>query len=504
MTLDLSPAQRHAFARAAELANPQQLRWRKDPAAWARERMGAELWSKQVELLRSVAENRRTAVRSGHGTGKTYSAGLLALWFIDIHPPGEAFVISTAPTYDQVHALLWEEIRKGHRKAGLPGVVTLDDQWKLADGTLVGQGRKPPNHVEQAFSGLHRRYVLALLDEACGIPAWLWVAVETVTTNDDCRLLAIGNPDDPQSEFFNVNKPGSGWNVIKISVMDSPNLTGEPVSDHLRKMLTSKEWVEDKKSRWGERSGLYMSKILAEFALDQDPWITVPYGTIMQCRNLEYPETDPAEGGIDIGAGGDRTVLRERRGMRAGREFVFVDADPMKAAGALVQHIVEWGLTRVKVDVIGVGWGLVGRLKELSTVHNPTGAQHCTHSAEVIGINVAGKPTPGNEDRFRNLRAELWWMARENSRLKLWDLSVIDDDTIAELSAPRYEIMDSKGKVKIEAKDEVIKRMGVSPDRADALLLAYWSPVSVATVPPPHTMRYDLTRDLTPGSYGSY
>lgn len=437
-------------------------------------------------------------------THNTWSAGVLALWWIDTHPPGTAFVISTAPSYAQVHALLWEEIRKGHRRGGLPGTVTLDDTWKLADGTLVGQGRKPPNHVEDAFQGLHRPFVLALLDEACGLPPWMWVAVETVTTNDNSRLLAIGNPDDPQSEFFNVNKPDSGWNIIKISVLDSPNLTGEPVSDELRASLTSREWVEDKKTRWGENSALYQAKVLAEFPVGQDPWIVVPYPTIRQCQHLEYPASGDAEGGIDIGAGGDRTVLRERRGMRAGREFSFVDADPMKSVGALVEKINEWGLTKVKVDVIGVGWGLTGRLKELSTRHNPTGAHQCTHHAEVVGINVAEKPSPGSEDKYLNLRAELWWMARENSRLKLWDLSEVDDDTVAELSAPRYEIMDSRGKVKVEAKKDIIKRMGLSPDRADALLLAFSTPSTTVVMPPQYAMRQDLTANLTPGSYGTY
>ena len=134
-------------------------------------------------------------------------------------------------------------------------------------------------------------------------------------------------------------------------------------------------------------------------------------------------------------------MIRERRGLRAGREFQFVDADPMRAVGALVEKINEWGVSKVKVDVIGVGWGIAGRLKELSSRHNPTGAGHTTHHAEVVGVNVAEKATPGNEGRFLNLRAQIWWeVGREYSRLGLWDLTALDDDVIAELSAPSSTI----------------------------------------------------------------
>jgi hypothetical protein len=49
----------------------------------------------------------------------------------------------------------------------------------------------------------------------------------------------------------------------------------------------------------------------------------------------------------------------------------------------------------------------------------------------------------------------------------------VDDDVIAELTAPKYEILDRMGKVKIEPKKDIIKRLGYSPDRAEALLLAF-------------------------------
>src|SRR5690242_4982314 len=83
-----------------------------DPAGWIETRLGEHPWSKQRDICASVVEHRRTAVKSCHDSGKSFIASRLADWWIDVHPPGEAFVVSTAPTYKQVHAILWEEIRK--------------------------------------------------------------------------------------------------------------------------------------------------------------------------------------------------------------------------------------------------------------------------------------------------------------------------------------------------------------------------------------------------------
>ena len=274
-------------------------RYLNDPVGWASDKLGAHLWSKQREIAESVVANKRTTVKSCHNAGKSKTAGLLASWWIDVHPPGEAFVVSTAPSYPQVHAILWEEIRKSAKEAAakgcpLPGRVLQSDEWKLDDGTLVGWGRKPADTDQHGFQGIHRRYVLVLLDEACGIPEQLWTAVEAITTNADCRILAIGNPDDPNTEFGNVCKPGSGWNVIRISAFDTPNFSGEPIPDWLAPLMLSPEWVDDKRRRWGETSPRYTSKVLGEFPeVGDDTLISPRWIEAAQQRTLT-PGTWPA------------------------------------------------------------------------------------------------------------------------------------------------------------------------------------------------------------------
>jgi hypothetical protein len=382
--------------------------------------------------------------------------------------------VTTAPTQPQVQAILWKEINGFHQRAGLAGRVNLTE-WYFGN-YLAGLGRKPSEHNPTAFNGLHARYPLVVLDEAYGIPTALWDAASTLGTNKHARMLAIGNPDGP-GEFADVCKPGSGWHVIRISAFDTPNFTDERVSTKLAEMLIHPSWVEERKRKWGVDSALYQSKVLGQFPSGGDPFAVVHYDWVRDCQMLELAPGLPVEAGIDVGAGSDRTVIRERRGRRAGREHEFVDTDPMRTIARLTEVLREWGVTRVKVDSTGIGWALAGRLRELSSWPNqfqPNSSEH-THGAEVVAVNFGAGPSEGREHQFLNMRAELWWHARELSRpdVRGWDLTDVDDDVLAELCAARFKTLDSFGKVKIEPKKEIIKRLGISPDRADALILAF-------------------------------
>ncbi len=226
--------------RVAAMIYPPEDPYRDDPVAWTMEGPLREyLWSAQREVMQSVASHRYTAVRSAHSTGKSFSASRLVSWWIQCHEPGEAFVVSTAPSQTQVEAILWREIGRAHRKGRLRGRITYGQvpSWKIAQ-EIVGYGRKPQDlsskeEAMAAFQGIHAKYVLIVIDEAGGVPKWLFDAVDTLATNKLARVLAIGNPDDPASHFEKVCRPGSGWNSMSISAFDTPAYTGEDVPEYL-------------------------------------------------------------------------------------------------------------------------------------------------------------------------------------------------------------------------------------------------------------------------------
>lgn len=441
----------------AELLTPNEdlARHRADPAAWARERLDSHLWSKQVGICQSVATNRRTAVKSGHGVGKSWTAGMLAAWWIDTHPPGEAIVVSTAPTYKQVHAVLWEEIRRHHRNAGLPGKILGTDEWKI-DDVLVGMGRKPADHDEHGFQGIHRRYVLAILDEACGVPAPLWTAVEAITTNADARVLAIGNPDDPNTEFGKVCGPGSGWNVIRISTLDSPNFTGEQIPASLAPMLPSQEWVDDARKRWGVDSPLFRSKVEGEFPESSEDTL-IPQRLIIAAQNRDLPPADPSSLGVDVARfGTDRSIVYQRRGPHVRLWRDWAHAPTTETTGLVIEALRATGAAAAHVDGVGVGGGVVDQLAE--------------QGYPALDMQAGGAAQ--DRERFINARAEWYWGLRERFESGDIDLDPDDDEAASQLAALRYTY-DSRGRIKIESKDDMRKRGMPSPDRADGLMLAF-------------------------------
>jgi hypothetical protein len=460
---------------AVELEAERELRGTLDPVAWIERRLGTTLWSKQREIAAALATSRRVAVHSCHGVGKTFLAACLAGWWIDTHAPGEAFVVTTAPTFEQVRSVLWREISRVHARGHLGGQLNQTSWW--LDGEIVALGRKPADRDPAAFQGIHARHVLVIIDEAAGIPQELWDAAASLASNAESRVLALGNPDDPGSSFATVCAPGSGWFVVGIDAFESPNFTGEPVSSELGALLVSQVWVAERAAEWGTESPLYTARVRGEFP-DTRTDSVIPVSWLKACQRdpadaalaAAWAQSTPVELGVDVGAGGDRTVIYARRGARAELVWRGQTPDPMEVVGRVVQAVHATGATAVKVDVIGIGWGVVGRLVELR--------EQGVHGADVAPVNVgaaARDPT-----RFVKLRDELWWdVGRELSRTCGWDLRDVDDATISQLIAPRYA-PDSAGRIKVERKDETRARLGRSPDDADALLLAFYEPGEAA------------------------
>jgi hypothetical protein len=351
---------------------------------------------------------------------------------------------------------------------------------------IIAFGRKPKDIAGDgdgtsvtAFQGVHARFVLVIMDEACGVPAPLWTAAESLITNTDSRFLAIGNPDDPNSEFYRVCSPGSGWHNIKIAADDTPNFTGELVPASLKHLLLSREWVDDKRRRWGENSGLYRAKVLAEFP-ESSVDSLIPMQWVRDAQQRTLTPSEPIELGMDVGGGGDHSVIACRRGPVV--RIVSRDQipDTMVTTGNLLAALETTGARIAKVDEIGIGAGVVDRARE---IYGERGVARV--DCPVVGINVGGRASspkrvrlgdaPATE-RFINARAEAYWGLRERFQSGDIDLDPDDDDLVSQLVDIRYK-RTSSGKIQIEAKADMKKRGRSSPDDADAVVLAFYRPV---------------------------
>lgn len=441
-----------------------------DPVGWITNVLGEHLWSKQRQVVESVLAHRKTAVPSCHEVGKSWLAGRIVAWWLSVHAPGEAFAVTTAPTAPQVRAILWREIGRAHRKGNLPGRVNQTEWW--INDEMVAFGRKPADTDPAAFQGIHARRVLVVIDEACGVPEDIWTAANSLVANEHGRMLAIGNPDDPGSYFARVCQPDTGWSVVSIDALESPNFTGESIPDDLRELLVSPIYEQEMRVEFGEDGATYLSKVRGRFPSD-NPDGVIPLSWIRRCQNIDlaaYVPDDllPVELGVDVGAGGDETNIRERRGVVAGRVMRHKTPDPEVASGHVMQMIRDTGATRVKIDIIGIGWGLAGLIRKA--------CREAGLDVEVIGVNVGEAST--QPKRFPKLRDQVWWeIGRELTREGAWDLSALDETTVAQLIAPTWQ-PDSSGRHKIEPKADTKARIRRSPDDADALILAYYEPLA--------------------------
>lgn len=477
-------------------------KYRDDPCGFVREVLGESAWSIQREILEAVHQFRRTSVPSCHGAGKSFIAACVIVWWVTTHAPGDAFVVTTAPTASQVKAILWRYINRLHGRAQLPGRTNLS-QWYVA-GELVAIGRKPADTNPAAFQGLHARYLLIVIDEADGVHGDIYGALMTLMTNEFARILAIGNPDTNAGRFYDANLPGSGWHVIRISAFDTPNFNGHPlrtrpdetdVPAHVLEELVDQAFVADVANdpHYGEDSAYYRAKVLA-LAPEDSPAAVIPLSKLRDCmphrerrdRLVQWdPQTlqlvagadgrpiggdlGPVECGLDVGAGGDLTVCRERRGAVLGRVLRIKDADTMKQVPKIIAFLRLTGCEVVKVDSIGIGAGLADRLAELKREKAIT--------CRVVKVNVgrAGRKSTSRRPGFPKLRDQLWWeVGRANTFDDAWDLSALYDEefVLPELFQPTYTEM-TNGQTHVMTKDEMKKLLGHSPDDADAILLAY-------------------------------
>lgn len=165
---------------------------------------------------------------------------------------------------------------------------------------------------------------------------------------------------------------------------------------------------------------------------------------------------DPAE------YGPDRTSIVFRHGRTVFRVEYHKGKGPMEVAGLLANYFMQYKPDAIFVDRIGIGSGIVDRLRELKV--------------PVIGVNSA--ESPHDKTLFANKRAEMWWDMKaflEDTPCRLPN----DAELVADLSAPSYRF-NSSGLRLLESKDAMRARGVRSPDGGDALALTFAEPVQAA------------------------
>lgn len=452
-------------------------KYRNNPVGFVTNVLGEDVWSKQVEILESLRDNKRTAVPACHAPGKSHIAARAIAWWVAVHPSDTVRVVTTATTFRQVKGILWPHIRSVVLKHGLPGEV-FTTEWKIND-TIVADGFSPAEHNESAVQGIHAENLLIVVDEAGGISNTIGQALEALMTGGHTRLLLLGNPPTNNvGSWFERSCNSDLYNVIPIPAEATPNFTGEPVGAWKRN-LVDQQWVDEVTRAFGADSPFVQARVHARFPRTTDTAV-IPIDWIESAMELES-DPGPIRIGVDVAAdGGDEFVIAEARGMTARILHASRNnSSPVAVAGTVLEKIQaaqkiheEDGLrdkVRVKIDAIGIGWGVAGLLEEWG--------EEGRHGAQIVAVNVS--QAAYDRDRFANQRAEMWWTAREllqPDEEGYQELALeVDHQTMMQLAAPSYRA-NSSGRIQIESKADMSKRGIGSPDRAEAVLLALFDP----------------------------
>lgn len=450
-------------------------RYHKRPTLFVQEILGVEPLPYQAEFLEAIASGeRKISVRSGHGTGKSTAASWAMLWFFLMHYPNK--VVVTAPTSSQLFDALFAELKRwiNELPPAMQEMINVKSdrvEHVAAPSEMFISARTSRAETPEALAGVHSEHVMLVVDEASGVPEQVFEAAAGSMSGHSAVTIMLSNPTRSSGTFFeSQTRMASSWWTRRWSCVDSP--------------LVSDEFVDEMRMRYGEESNAFRIRVLGEFPLADDDTI-IPFHLVEAAthRDIEVSDDTLPVWGLDVARfGTDCTALCKRQGPVVTEIRSWRGLDLMQTVGRVVAEYEALPPSRrpreILVDSIGVGGGVVDRLRELNL--------------PVRGINVAESPSMG--DTYLNLRSELWFKAKaflEDRGCKIPK----NDQLIAELTSIRYGFT-SSGKMKAESKDEMRKRGLSSPDLADAFCLTMASDAATALSGAFNSWRGSLRRNL--------
>jgi hypothetical protein len=445
--------------------------WRVDPVSFVRDNFAVEpdAWQRDALIALGGETNprRELCLKACTGPGKSALlawAGWQRLACFAAkgeHPKGAALSITGNNLKDN----LWAELAKWRgRSAFLQAAFTWTKEkiyatdhaetWFLSARSFANDAN--PEAIGRALSGLHSQFPFVLLDETGDMPVSVGKAAQQIFTGmpQDAAIIQAGNPTSTDGLLYESCANRSDRRVV-ITITadpDDPKRTPRVSIDHAREMI----------AEHGRENPWVMATILGLFppggfrSLLGIEDVTAAMGR--HHRETEY-ETSARILGVDVAReGDDSSVIFPRQGVAAFMPKIMRNVDSLFGAGAVQKKWTEWGADAVFVDNTG-GFG-AGWLDQLQVL-----------GRSPMGIHFAGK---ASDPQYANKRAEMWFLmaAWVKAGGSLPNLPLI----VAELTTPTYAF--KRDKILIEPKESIKKRLGRSPDLADALALTFAYPVA--------------------------
>jgi hypothetical protein len=405
------------------------------------------------------------AITSGHGIGKSAFVSWIIDWSMSTQVDTKGVV--TANTENQLKTKTWAELAKWHR------LSITQDLFKM---TATARFSIDPLHEKtwrvdmvpwsekntEAFAGLHNhgKRIIIIFDEASAIPDVIWEVTEGALTDKDTQIiwLAFGNPTKNSGRFRECFAGGKFAHRWSSRAIDSRTV-------RISNKAQLQAWVDD----YGEDHDFVRVRVKGMFPrTDAVSYIALVDVQEAQARTPEGNEFAPVIGALDVARyGSDNSVMAFRRGRDAASiPWVSIHGQSTVAlARWAFEHYIRNNCAALVVDTGGVGGGVFDQL-------------------ELMGINVysvdfSASPDNDSQERYLNKRAEMYGRARDwikkGGCLPPDDPRAEGKGLSAQLTAPTYTYAGDV-KLQLESKKDLRRRLGISPDDADAFVITFAYP----------------------------
>lgn len=426
-----------------------------------------------MKMLNGLINYSWVGIESGKGTGKTFIAACVVLWFLECFE--NSIVVTTAPKKEQLTLHVWKEMGELFKKFGKGYLDTLTLRMRIdehgkksykwsAVGFVAGVDASEAEKSAKKAQGFHAEHMLIILEETPGVSQAIITAFEDTSTAKHNLILALGNPDN---QFDTLHRFCSQDNVmhIRISCLDHPNVvTG---NGSLIPGACTTESNERKLKRHGRDGDLYLGAVRGlSPGQSADSLIKMKW-CIASRDETDRKREELLKGKAALGVDVANSINGDKAAIARGKGAVLLVVEDFQCANAnklgtrdvfrtMKEHDVEEDY--VGVDRVGVGAGTVNALADIDI--------------DVQALGGADSPVKikGQEEEFNNLRSQMWWELREDLRLGQIILTN-DEDLFADLVAPNWQT--KRGKITVEGKEDFKKRLGRSPNKGDAVV--YWN-----------------------------
>lgn len=370
----------------------------------------------------------------------------------------DSLVVVTAPTAQQIKDVWISEFRRLLQKAH-PIMQAIFD----VDNTKIRIMKRPTWGIwtrsasrPQNFQGYHQDNLTFIVDEASGVERDILETIKGTLTNENSLLICAGNPNTRESAFFDMfyhPREKELWHKLTFNAEASA--------------IVDKENLKRLEIEFGKESDIYRVRVLGEFPL-ADPNCIMSTEELWTCTGIPVLDAARMRGdlshdkqfGIDLARyGSDESIIYRRSGLAVVEWLRMTKKDPMEVLQAAMemQRRVSWSNEECLyvVDAGGIGQGAMGHLyKEKKRVHE---------------FRSEHKSTTRD---YANKMTEAWFHLAKLVRQR--KISIPDDHLLVEQLSTRFYETDNKNRLILEKKDQYIKRGYKSPDRADALAMAFY------------------------------